>query len=282
MWRYSVGLLLLLGCQSAKITPDKYPFYLYLNKGGLIEGQDTFYDLIPVAWLFPYPDYYGTFSLPQQIPLPASLGERWLFIGAGVHENGQQLRPQRYPFFQFDSIYIRTEPEGYLSYTPFFRYYADTFLYKPYEEDFEGLGINFEHFSPRADSVTMTFTNDAYRGNQALVIYFDSLNHVLEVVSSKAFTLQRKGSPTWLEIAIKGDILLSVGIVWQEGTTVQVYNYVTLVPDRYRWKRIFINLSPLIAQTPVNANYRLYFYTDSFKRRDTLYVDALRVLQFRP
>ncbi len=275
-------LFLFFACKKAKISPDEYPAYLNLQKGDLIIGNDTLKEHVYITWIYPYPDYYGTFTLPNRIPL-LKKGEKDIFLQGGVPMNGGVLTPMKYPFWRFDSLRLSLETGKEYTYTPVFKYYADTNFVIPYYENFEDVGVDLEPYGNRADSIPIIpTTTEKFLGTKAGKIAFDTTKRYFEVQSSNTFSLPRD-KEVWLEIALKGNQLLLTGLIEEktDGTQI-VYSFITLVPTPEKWRRTYVNLSSILSNLPANSKFRLYFFTDTYNRENaTLFIDDIRILYFK-
>ncbi len=274
--------VLFFGCKKTEIAREERPAYLNLSKGDLIVGTDTLKEHVYMAWIYPYPDYYGTFSLPNRIPIPQQ-GEKNIFFQGGVPMNGGVLTPVKYPFWQFDSLHVTLEPDKEIHYTPVFRYYPDTNFVFPYYENFEGTGVLLEPYGTRTDSIPVVPVNyDKFLGSRAGKVDFDTTKRYFEVQSSNTFSLPRT-EEVWMEIALKGNQLLQAGLIEEktDGTQI-VYNFITLVPKPDKWTRVYVNLSPVVASTPATSKFRVYLFTDSYNRETaTLLIDDIKILHFK-
>lgn len=281
-WSIFIILSIFIACNPPQLTQEDLPAYLQLNKGTLIDGSDTFYNHIPVVWIYPYPDYYGTFGLPAKIPIPRR-GSHLLLIAPGVPENGAQLQPATYPFMDWDTLYANLEPGKTVSFTPIFRYRPDTLLQIPFSEDFENVAIAFDFFGSRHDSIMFQRVDTTrYTGTYSGALQFDSSHKICELASTSAITFSNLYNPVWLEIAVKGNVFLHIGLVFEStGTTpVTAYPYITASPQKTEWTKLYINLTPILNFYP-NRPVKVYLYADGGGRMETLFVDHIRLITFR-
>lgn len=281
-WSIFIILSIFIACNPPQLTQEDLPAYLQLNEGTLIDGSDTFPNHIPVVWIYPYPEYYGTFGIPAKIPIPKQ-GAQLLLFAPGVHENGSQLQPAIYPFIDWDTLHTTLEPGKTISYTPTFRYRPDTLLLVPFHEDFENVAIAFEYFGTRHDSINFQRIDSAhYSGTYTGALQFDSTHKICELASTSTISFTNLYNPVWLEIAVKGNVFLHIGLVFEStGTTpVTAYPYITASPRREKWTKLYINLTPILNFYP-NRPVKVYFYADGGGRTETLLVDHIRLITFR-
>ncbi len=271
------------GCKKLEISPENRPGYINISKGTLIEEGQTFKEHVGFVWMYVYPEYYGTFSLPKKVPV-IKKGSQKLFFQGAVAKNGGYLTPTQYPFWTFDSLETDITPDSVINYTPVFRYYDDTLLVFPFYENFEDAVVNLEKYSSRADSIPIIPTDSIpYLGTRCGIIKFDTTKQIFEVKSSNAFTFPRT-EQIWLEIAVRGNQLLQAGLIEEkiDGTQV-VYNYITLVPSETEWKKIYVDMTPLVYSLPSTSKFRLYLFSNSYKQPGRyIMIDDIKLIHFKP
>jgi len=281
-WSIFTTLFILIGCNPPYLSEEDLPAYLLLSEGTLIDGSDTFFNHIPVTWIYPYPEYYGTFGLPAKIPI-LKVGPQTILFAPGVEENGSQLQPAVYPFIDWDTLRTTLEPGKTIPYIPTFRYRPDSILSIPFFEGFEEVAIAFTFFGTRHDSITFLRVDSTFfSGTHSGVLQFDSTHRICELASTSAISFSNLYNPVWLEIAVKGNVFLHIGLVFEStGTTpVTAYPYITASPRREKWTKLYINLTPILNLYPKRP-IKIYLYADGGGRTESLFVDHIRLITFK-
>ena len=273
----SAWLLLCSGCSVFDKFDEKPAFldikgaYYFLNE----RLGDTTSQGLKDIWVYQYPSIQGVYELPTNFPVLNSTASMYIFQG-GVFENGLSGVRRPYPFWESDTAYLSFSPEKTTTYTPKFHYYPDTTLIFPISEDFEGLGVNFQQNGETSDTVKLDVINtDAFRGQKCASMSFDSTHLQFFQISTQPLNLPTDRE-VWLEITLKGDVYLEVGLEYHSTTTERVMPFAAYAyPER--WNTVFFNISPLTLKY-LNSNKYLILRATGDKKERFLRLDNIRII----
>ncbi|MGQ9863342.1 MAG: hypothetical protein ACUVRD_02505 [Bacteroidia bacterium] len=273
------GLSFLLSCKSSPRAI--VPYYLRVEEPKLIIDSDTVAADIRDVWVYPAGRFLSAGEVPFEIPINDYYAREILLAG-GVWESGITVRRAVYPFWQFDTLAISPVPESQITYKPIFRYVVDTLLQPLLEETFESPQLNLRSWGDYPDAVSIQRSLDEpWRGFWCGKLFFpEGSSAIWSVVSPRAYTFSKRD--TWLEIRLRGNINLGVGIVVTDRRgEISRQIFLVLIPQESQWQSYYINMTPWIQKIPDFQQFRLYLFTQSDQKERFLYIDDIRWLTFR-
>lgn len=245
--------------------------YYFLNA----QKNDTASLALKDIWVYQYPNIQGIYELPAKFPVLNADSKMYIFQG-GVFENGLSAIRRPYPFWKNDTTYLNLSPGLVQQYNPKFHYYSDSVLVFPIAEDFEGVGVKLQHNGNTMDTVSLQLSStDVYRGQKSATMTFDSTHHQFLQISTQPLTLPTDRE-VWLEVTLKGDVYLEVGLEYR-GTTIERITPFAAYGYPERWNTVFFNLSPLATKNPGTTKYLILKATGDGKER-FLRLDNIRMI----
>lgn len=274
-------MLLVFSCRSLEALP---PAYLTITSPRVVIESDTVVIFPPLdAWVYPQGRYLTVVEAGSRTPIvPASQSP--ILLAGGVRVNGMGSSRRPYPFWEFDTISQALGIEENLTYSPVYRYLADTLLEYLLREDFESPQLSFrspnlgEPSSVVLRRTTQTARRGFWAGEVQLPPYAD-----FRIESTTSFEFPQ--NEIWAEISLRGDRLLGVGLTREDKRTGALMGReirLLLRPPDTGWATFFVNLTPWTAEGAGLYRYRLYLASagDSTGTH-RLYLDDIRILTFR-
>lgn len=277
----SVSFFLLISCKSQQALP---PAYLRIGPAQVIIENDTV-SISPAldAWVYPEGQYLTIVESGGRVPIVPA--DRYpILLAGGVRVNGISATRRPYPFWEFDTLQMPLQAETEISYSPTYRYFADTLLQYLLKEDFESPQLNLRITNagdPGAVQIRRTFS-EPRRGFWAGAIEL-SPNADFRAESSIPFEFPQ--AEVWAEISLKGDRNLGVGITQEDRQTGRVIErsiYLILRPPDTGWGTYYVDMTPWLASGAGLYRYRLYLASaGDTAASHVLYLDDIRILTLR-
>lgn len=274
----------LLGSCNWINPPEDVPAFVMLQEPRVCLDS-TCTDIRPhglkAAWVYreELPVPLGVFGTYSRFPLPDA-EQKEIVLRAGVFENGISNFIKEYPFLQ----QLRYQSSGVKGKTDTlkadFRYLSDSLLSFPISENFEGQDLQLEPFSVVTDSTRIERSIESpYEGAYCGKIVLNSNRQLIQLQSTREFTLPGNGAEVWLEITTRGDVNVQAGLVSNQSGNVRVLNQNTILknPD---WTQLYLNFTPL-ASTYSNGTFRLWLKVEGEGKSGAVYIDRIRLIHFR-
>jgi hypothetical protein len=233
-------------------------------------------------WIYVDGKLVGTYEIPFKVPVLPS-GDQTITLETGIKDNGMGLFRVIYPFYTSYTIDTILPEGGTIKIYPTYHYDdAEIALL----EDFEDLGINFE-ITSSSDTTLMTINNEnSFEGNCGYVA-LDAEHTIFDCKTSQLYDLPRD-SKVYVELDYRCDEELTIGLfgrVYSSGSLSDVrYPIVTLYPTDGKWKKVYVNLTDEISDTPQAWDYRIFM--SAIKTSDTegeiaeIYLDNIKILYY--
>ena len=229
------------GCGMFDST-DPVPMFLELDSATFEarpgEGGST--SKIQDASVFVDGNTVGVFELPATVPILSNDGQVDVSILAGIRNNGQQLKPKEYPFynplnFQLDFQELETVPLE-LNYN-----YNENIAFDLLE-NFESTNVFGKDLD--ADSTTFLFrSQDALYGQYCgqMDVPADALflQTTFETKPTNVFGF----SQVYLEMDYKCSIMFIVGYTGIDDSGVESTDFFYVFREQPEWDKIYIDLS---------------------------------------
>ena len=269
-------LVLTLSC--SEIQDKDIPGYVYFDKPLMFNGNDTLENQIKDVWVYHGQLYHGTFQTPAKIPFVHRHIDQFIVL-PGVWANDAPLEKKIYPFLQPETLKKALTAEEVHHYQPTFRYFPfDSILEIPFQEDFEGNAIKFTNIWVGRDTALLKRSENAFQGRYCGKVEFDSTHRSFVVASTgNPFRLHRTGFAVWAEVTYRGNIKFRISLDGEYTITPG------LTPSLHEWKTVYFDLTnQFLAIKDVQQDFRLFLsaLTDGTNRE--LYLDNIRIIQFRP
>ena len=280
-------LFTLSACE--KGTDDEIPSYISIDKIDLgtntdIEGGEgsIISPNIKDAWVYVDNEFIGNFELPATIPILKS-GTHTLRVDAGILINGINGLRAAYPFYTSFNKQVELVKKETLKITtdPKITYYKETkFAWK---ENFEG-GISVDSIS--GSSTQMQKCTDptiVYEGDGCGAIYLDGDHQIFQGVSNGKFVLPKGGNFIFLEINVRTDNELAIGIQAFDasGNGAQIAP-VGINNTKGEWKKIYVNLTSYVSRYETAVNYKIFFgaVKDDALSTASIFLDNIKLVHF--
>jgi len=238
------------------------PTYLYIENFTLEENIDVDYGQLTHGILDVYVyidnEAYGVFPVPCQIPLNLE-GEHELRLTPAVRSNGQSGAKIRYPFFEpFESQVSFTRLDT-LVVSPTTQYYSTTIVEY---EDFEDAALQIE--STVLANVSMQKSNNPdiledRNGNFFGLVNLNTTENYWDAITNSNWSFL-PNRPVFLEIDFYNTAPIQTGLRTSGTGGVNAFQHVYIFPQELselRWRKMYIDLSPLVSQAGFGATFNL-------------------------
>lgn len=220
------------------------------------EGTDS--HGINEVWVYSTTDVLGVFPLPASIPYldENGTGVVDLTIVSGIKANGIAATRRPYSFYESMSIeteFIAGDTSSYMYHTEYIEA-ANIILC----ENFESSNRFQTNNTSLADIVRTTDPQWVFEGDgSGLVLLTDSLYHMTSTTQEQLYDLSSTSGPIWLEYNYKSDNSFAVGLEVLGGMHAQRTPIIIHNPTEGEWKKMYLDLQPLVASTPGTFGYEL-------------------------
>jgi hypothetical protein len=267
---FSIGILLAL-LQGACATFDKeepLPSYIRITgidlKTPTDNSQGSSSSNVTDAWVYINDNLQGVYPMPTRFPVLQS-GNVKLSVRSGIVRNGIDATRIDYPFYNaWDTTIVLKEKE-ILSLKPRILGYRSGTVFH-LNEDFEGLGLNFEK--------TSSSTNDIFKSSNPSLVFegnncgkFEILSGTIDVTvaTTKLYNLPKQGASVFLEMNYKINQPMEVGVFAQNGAQIKQSSVLGLratvnEQGEQVWKKVYIDLTEAISNETYASGYKIYFY----------------------
>ena len=246
------------------------------------EGQGSSANNISELWVYGETDVLGVFPLPANIPvLQGEEGEPIsIRLLAGIRANGISATRKPYPFYKSLDLDFPFIP-GSTTTVEFNTTYTDNSEFI-LAENFESAN-RFQASSTSTASVVRT-TDPAlvFEGSASgMIVLSDSLAHVTSSTQEQLYDLHKDG-PIWLEFNYRCNNSFAVGLSVIGGSNVQRTPIIVLNPSGDEWKKLYLDLGPLVLSTPDAYGYELTLDAIIDINNDTglILVDNFKIVHF--
>ncbi|NRB64045.1 MAG: hypothetical protein HRU40_13645 [Saprospiraceae bacterium] len=205
---------------------------------------------ITEGWIFIDDEFYGAFSVPSTVPVPANIGTT-IRLEAGIRDNGVSSTPDIYPFYAPISRSIDLVPNNTDTLDNSLRYRSNTAF--PLIENYEtGLTVFQEVITGTSANRLRPAREAAFEGEFGGLIELTKDAPVAELASIRRFRdLQDGGIPVYLEMDFRSEAPVQFGVVaYNTGSEIPLeIKYVAGFNPSEEWKKIYFNLSAAIANS---------------------------------
>lgn len=216
------------------------------------------------AWVYIDDNLQGVYPMPTRFPVLLS-GNVKLSIRSGIVQNGIDATRIDYPFYNAWDTSVTLKEKEILSLKPRINGYKSGTVFH-LNEDFEGLGLNFEK--------TSSSVNDIYKSSNPSIVFegnncgkFEILSGTIDVTvaTTKLYDLPKQGAKVFLELNYNINQALEVGVMAQNGTQIKQSSVLGLRATSNDqginiWKKVYVDLSEAISNETYASGYKIYFY----------------------
>ncbi len=214
---------------------------------------------------------WGVFPVPGKIVISCSGQDSLrLFVKAGVRRNG--LSGDQIPYFAYEPVDTKIVCGTYkFKWTPVFKYVDTTKIRMLFRESFELT----QRMHPMAGTTGYRQQEEVRSGNWAFIFKGTKA----QLVRTDTFSVEDASTTeTFLEFDYKSDANFLIQ-AYLYGSNFP-YRDIMVVYATQKWKKLYVDLSPLIAERPEKMHISFIFTDDSSGLR-TLYLDNIKILTRR-
>jgi hypothetical protein len=249
---------MLSGCDIWSDKPG-VPYEISVSSFDLVTTQDqgTSSNNINEVWVYTETDVLGVFPIPASIPFitDASVGVSNLVIQAGIRVNGISATRKPYPFYKAMELEVENIPGGSMTvdFTSNYIESAQIIL----AEDFESANRFEANNTSTAEVVRTVDPYFVFEGDASgLILLTEDQNHVASTTQEQLYNLPQSG-PVFLEFNYRCDNSFAVGLEALGGFNPQRTPIIVLNPTGEEWKKMYLDLGPLVLSTPSAFGYEL-------------------------
>jgi hypothetical protein len=279
--------ILLSACDKEK---EIVPSYLHISKftltaKPLTQGLGTFE--IPSAKVFVNGMEIGNFELPVTLPVTTE-GLVKIEIFPNVKENGLGNTQKYYKPYNYYSGEITLRKGGIDTIKPAITY-KDSAKFR-FIEDFENQGTKLEPSGTNIDDSFMIISTSTPGVDQPfagsnfcgyLNMKTDSFGVFQRSTIETFSNLPNLGTDIYVELDIKTNINLQVGILVYDGTYWVPIPVMVAFPTNNKWKKFYVNLKPETGDLSAGSLVKIFVgcYKDDNDTEDKyVYIDNIKLL----
>jgi hypothetical protein len=275
-------LLLIAGCRKG----DKVPAYLEVNSVAVtpvagVSGTTT--SRVTDIWVYDGDVLLGTWEVPARIPILRE-GPSRIQITPAVKRNGMYDDRVRYPFYTWWSGTVDLMKEETTVLDPQVSYIPQTDIWV---EAFESAGVQLS--VAQGSNVELQRFNPQQHpdivlpgGSPAGGFVLPGPDSHVRFITTENFN--PTGGPMFLELDYSTNVVLTVGISYSAGGTINAEPYVYLTPTlqgdvmQPAWNKVYIDLSPVFNLSIAQRNF---YFEASGPANGTgrIYLDNIRLVR---
>jgi hypothetical protein len=253
---------LITNLSSCDIWSDKpgISYEIIVSSFNLVTSQDqgTSSNNINEVWVYSETDVVGVFPIPASIPFitDQSEGNSEITILAGIRVNGISSTRKPYPFYEAMELELANIPVGTEEHVVFNSNYIES-AQIVLAEDFESAN-RFETSNTSTAEVVRTVDPDwVFEGvASGLILLTEEASHITSTTQEQLYNLHQSG-PIFLEFNYRCDNSFAVGLEAIGGNNPQRTPIIVLNPTGEEWKKMYLDLGPLVLSTPSAFGYEL-------------------------
>jgi len=278
---YVIILFGVSSCKQEDLKPG-IPSYIQVDTmtfSTVYVDQGTSRQKITDVWVYADDQTIGAFEMPSSVPILKN-GTGKLRLDAGIKLNGIASTRIPNPFFkpfiieEFDYV-----PDSVVIANHGVEYWETVvFVWK---EDFEGISISIDTTSKSTATMVYTETGspETFEGGHSGKIVLNSEMDYYEGASFEAFELPTDGSPVFMEMHYKCDVILVVGLFAQNASQIIQEPVIYITPKDY-WNKIYINLTSKLQSYDNALDFKIFFGAiyDSSDEEVIVLIDNIKLM----
>lgn len=217
------------------------------------------------AWIFVDDQLVGAFELPCMVPA-LHQGSCKVTIKPGIKLNGLINLRSAFPIFKDITTQVRLTPDSITTFGTviignqkvlYTSYSAETEF--KLTEAFEDPVLAFDTTIKSQVSMVLTTAGspDTFEGDHSGVVTLADSTTYFEMYSREEMPLPGAGTPVFLEMNYKTSIPVTIGVYAFTNTSV-VQHPVMVLTSMPEWKKIYINLTPIVSSTSDALTYKVF------------------------
>ena len=233
---------------------------IFVSSFNLVTSKDqgTSSNNVNEVWVYSETDVVGVFPIPASIPFitDQSEGDSKITILAGIRVNGISATRKPYPFYEAMELELATIPGGAVESVVFNSNYIES-AQIVLAEDFESAN-RFETSNTSTAEVVRTVDPDwVFEGvASGLILLTEEESHITSTTQEQLYNLPHSGT-IFLEFNYRCDNTFAVGLEAIGGNNPQRTPIIVLNPTGEEWKKMYLDLGPLVISTPSAFGYEL-------------------------
>ena len=227
------------------------------------------------CWVTFNGQFIGAYEMPSNIPVHMS-GNINARISPGIKVNGISSNRIIYPFYKEYEISTEINLDQNIELYPITEYRDNVDLDDLTGGDFEiGNILIATEFS---DTIPITQTENVFQGNKSCAIYLDTTNHYFLIKNIEPLTFQNYTDDIFLELDFKSSIPFRVGLILNNDVSTRQEHMI--IYESNDWKKLYLDLSPIIGLGGNLNNYNIYFEADLPDEMSSgfVYLDNLKIV----
>ena len=209
------------------------------------------------CWVTFNGQFIGAYEMPSNIPVHMS-GNINARISPGIKVNGISSNRIIYPFYKEYEISTEINLDQNIELYPVTEYRDNVDLDDLTGGDFEiGNILIATEFS---DTIPITQTENVFQGNKSCAIYLDTTNQYFLIKNIEPLTFQNYIDDIFLELDFKSSIPFRVGLILNNDVSTRQEHMI--IYESNDWKKLYLDLSPIIGLGGNLNNYNIYFEAD--------------------
>jgi hypothetical protein len=282
--------LILILFAACKVEKDIKPAYLYIapftfTSNPTNQGLNTFE--ITSVKLFVNGKELGNFQIPNTIPVIHE-GKAIIEIFPNIKENAMVNNQKYYLPYQYHTSIKNLVPLQTDSVFPT-TVYRNSCIFAWIEDfDDQTLSISPSGLNNSRDSIQIIPMNtlgvDApFSGSShcGLIEMKSDSTGLFEISTLSNYTLPNKGADVYLELDVKSNISMQIGIYSDDGFQVIQSPILVVTPTGSVWKKIYVNLKTETGNLPNNTRTKIFFgvfKNNSFMGTPQIFLDNLKLI----
>ena len=227
------------------------------------------------CWVTFNGQFIGAYEMPSNIPVHMS-GNINARISPGIKVNGISSNRIIYPFYKEYEISTEINLDQNIELYPVTEYRDNVDLDDLTGGDFEiGNILIATEFS---DTIPITQTENVFQGNKSCAIYLDTTNQYFLIKNIEPLTFQNYIDDIFLELDFKSSIPFRVGLILNNDLSTRQEHMI--IYESNDWKKLYLDLSPIIGLGGNLNNYNIYFEADLPDEMSSgfVYLDNLKIV----
>jgi len=289
---FSIAILLVflqVGCDTFD-KEEPIPAYIRITgvdlKTPSDNSQGSSSSNITDAWVYINDNLQGVYPMPTRFPVLLT-GSAKISIRSGIVQNGIDATRIDYPFYNAWDTTIELKEKEILSLKPHILGYKTGTVFH-LNEDFEGLGLNFEKTSSSINDIYKTSSSGViFEGNNAGKFEIISGTIDVTIATSKLYDLPKQGASVFLELNYNINQAMEVGVMAQLGGQIKQNSVIGLrstINDEGKsaWKKVYVDLTQAVSNEPYATGYKIYFYAkqDEGVSNPLFFIDNVKLISF--
>lgn len=218
--------------------------------------QGTDNQSLSTAWVYVNDNPVGVFEVPCTVPV-MSIGKTKITLLAGIKVNGVSAARATYDVLESYSTTVELIEKETTEINPSSKYYTTTQF--PLKESFDDPGLSFNTTGASASDVAISRTlsaSEVFEGLGSGRVIMPASKNFFEMSTITSLELPTNGTPVFLEMNVKTNNDMRVGIFAENGTQIQQDEIAGINPGE-NWRKVYIMLHTALQRYP-GSKFKIY------------------------